>query len=126
MAQPAARMNDSVTGICTHTIIPPSGTASPVPHPFNGQITQSLSTDVLIDGLGAAVVGSVAQNMPPHVPQGGTFSIPPTNRATVQKGSSSVMINGKPAVRQGDTALLCSEVPANGNIVSGSGTVMIG
>ena len=80
-----------------------------------------------IEGKPAAVQGSTATNSPPHVPQGGPFQKPPADKATVQRGSGSVLINGKPAARNGDTALTCNDpadLPA-GTIIA-AGTVLIG
>jgi uncharacterized Zn-binding protein involved in type VI secretion len=87
----------------------------------------SLSGDVNIEGKPAAVQGSTATNTPSHIPQGGAFQKPPANKATIQLGSSSVFINGKPAARNGDKALTCND-PADmpvGTIVAVS-TVNIG
>ena len=55
-------------------------------------------------GMPAATVGSTAENAPPHipVPPGTSFQKPPSNRGTIQAGSATVMINGKPAARSGD------------------------
>ncbi|MEM2029510.1 MAG: PAAR domain-containing protein, partial [Candidatus Bathyarchaeia archaeon] len=78
-------------------------------------------------GLPAATVGSTAQNMPPHIPQGGPFQKPPSNMAVIQTGSQTVMINGKPAARNGDTAVTCNDpvdLPV-GKVIA-IGTVMIG
>jgi uncharacterized Zn-binding protein involved in type VI secretion len=88
-----------------------------------------LSGDVKIMGMAAAVVGSTADNVPPHLPTapGTTFQRPPANKATVQLGSQTVKINGKPAARNGDKALTCndpSDLPAG--TVTATGTVMIG
>ena len=80
-----------------------------------------------IEGKAAAVEGSTATNKPAHVPQGPSFQSPPADKATIQKGSSSVKINGKAAARSGDIALTCNDpadLPA-GTVVA-SGTVMIG
>jgi uncharacterized Zn-binding protein involved in type VI secretion len=73
------------------------------------------------------VQGSTATNTPSHLPQGGPFQMPPSNRATVQTGSSSVRIEGKPAARQGDTATTCND-PADAPVgtVLAAGTVRIG
>jgi uncharacterized Zn-binding protein involved in type VI secretion len=82
---------------------------------------------VFIEGKAAAVRGSTATNTPAHIPQGGPFQKPPSNRATVQIGSATVFINGKPAARHGDTALTCNDpadLPA-GTVVA-VGTVFIG
>ena len=77
---------------------------TPTPLPFAGQlITRRCRTDVLINGLPAAVQGSVAQNTPPHIPPPpATFSKPPTNQGTVLVGSPTVLVNGKPLARVGD------------------------
>jgi uncharacterized Zn-binding protein involved in type VI secretion len=100
---------------------------TPLPHPFAGQLDGSLSGDVNIEGKAAAVQGSTATNTPAHVPQGGPFQKPPSNRATVQLGSGTVLINGKPAARNGDKAMTCNDpadLPA-GTVVA-AGTVLIG
>jgi uncharacterized Zn-binding protein involved in type VI secretion len=128
MGQPAAKQGDRVTATDIHLIQPP-GPSSPVPtpHPFSGIIDGSLSTDVRVEGRAAATVNSTATNTPPHIPQGGTFVVPPTNRATIIKGSATVKINGKPAARSGDTALTCNDpVDMPVGTVVAQGTVNIG
>jgi uncharacterized Zn-binding protein involved in type VI secretion len=92
-----------------------------------GQIDGALSSDVNIEGKPAAVQGSTATNTPSHIPQGGSFQKPPSNKATIQMGSGTVFINGKPAARNGDIALTCND-PADmpvGTVIA-SGTVNIG
>jgi uncharacterized Zn-binding protein involved in type VI secretion len=110
MGQPAAKQGDQITATDTHLIQPP-GTSPPVPtpHPFTGIIDGSLSSDVNIMSRAAATVNSTATNTPPHIPIGGTFVNPPSNRATIIKGSTSVFINGKAAARSGDTAKTCND-----------------
>ena len=132
MGQPAAKQGDRVVGTDVHIVMVPAApnpVPTPLPHPFAGPLSGGLSSDVLIAGKQAATVGSTADNAPPHVPTapGTAFQRPPTNRATVQRGSTSVMINGKPAARAGDPALTCND-PSDllaGTIVA-TGTVMIG
>ena len=134
MGQPAARQGDQVVGTDIHMVAVPAPPGPPVPtplpHQFAGPLLQSLSTDVLIDGLPAATIGSVAMNQPPHfpTPPGVSFVVPPTNQGTVLNGSTTVFIDGKPAARTGDPVLNCNDpVPApTGTIVGGSTTVMIG
>jgi uncharacterized Zn-binding protein involved in type VI secretion len=110
MGQPAARQGDRIVALDTHLIQPPGPTAPiPVPHPFSGVIDGGVSTDVKIKGAGAATLDSTATNTPPHIPMGGTFVNPPTNKATITTGSATVMINGKPAARAGDTARTCND-----------------
>jgi uncharacterized Zn-binding protein involved in type VI secretion len=77
--------------------------------PFLGEIDDGLSDNVRIMGQPAAVAGSTARNMPPHVAPGGSFVTPPSNRGTIQAGSATVRINGKPAARHGDTAMTCND-----------------
>ena len=130
MGQPAAKQGDKVMATDTHIVmIPTPGgpVPTPLPHPFVGQLDDALSSDVNIEGKPAAVQGSKASNMPSHVPQGGPFQKPPANKATIQLGSSTVTINGKPAARNGDTALTCND-PADlpvGTVLA-VGTVLIG
>jgi uncharacterized Zn-binding protein involved in type VI secretion len=128
MGQPAAKQGDRVTAVDIHLIQPPGPTSPiPVPHPFSGIIDGSLSTDVKIQSMAAATVNSTATNTPPHIPQGGTFVKPPSNRATIIKGSATVFINKKPAARSGDTALTCNDpVDAPVGTVVAVGTVNIG
>jgi len=107
----------------------PNLVPKPLPHPFAGVINGGLSADVKIMGQAAAVIGSTADNTPAHVPTapGTSFQSPPRNKATIQQGSSTVFINGKPAARSGDKAMTCND-PAdlpNGTVVA-TGTVMIG
>jgi uncharacterized Zn-binding protein involved in type VI secretion len=128
VGQPAAKQGDQVTATDVHLIQPP-GPSSPVPtpHPFAGIIDGGLAADVKIMGMPAATQGSTASNTPPHVPVGGSFVKPPSNRATVQVGSATVKIGGKPACRNGDLAMTCNDpadLPA-GTVVA-AGTVMIG
>ena len=127
MGMPAAKQGDRVTALDLHLIQPPGSTPPvTVPHAFSGLLTQQLSSNVRILGLAAATVGSVAINTPPHIPQGGSFVNPPTNRGTVRAGSSSVRINGKAAARAGDRAETCAEPSNPAAKVVAAGTVRIG
>jgi uncharacterized Zn-binding protein involved in type VI secretion len=130
MGQPAAKQGDRVVGTDTHIVMIPSPggpVPTPLPHPFVGQLDGSLSGDVNIEGKAAAAQGSTATNTPSHVPQGGSFQKPPSNKGTIQIGSGTVLINGKPAARNGDKAMTCNDpadLPA-GTVVA-AGTVLIG
>ena len=132
MGQPAAKQNDIVQAVDMHIVmIPTPGGPVPTPvpgHPFNGIIGGNLSTNVKIGGLPAATVGSTANNQPPHIPMGGpSFQIPPTNQATIIMGSATVLINSKPAARNGDMATTCNDpAPLPVGTVIAVGTVMIG
>ncbi len=131
MGQLAAKQGDQIIATDTHIVMIPAPPGPPVPtplpSPFNGIITGNLSTNVKIMGMPAATVGSTADNVPPHIPEGGPFQVPPTNKGQIIMGSETVMINGKPAARNGDTAMTCNdpvELPI-GKVVA-VGTVMIG
>jgi uncharacterized Zn-binding protein involved in type VI secretion len=130
MGQPAAKQGDKIIAVDTHIImIPTPGgpVPTPLPHPFSGMIDGNLSSNVKIMGMPAATAGSTASNLPPHIPQGGPFQKPPTNKATIMIGSLTVKINGKMAARNGDTAMTCNDpadIPA-GKVIA-IGTVMIG
>ena len=130
MGKPAAKQGDRVVATDIHIVmIPTPGgpVPTPLPNPFLGMLDGGLSSDVNVEGKAAAVLGSTATNSPPHVPAGGPFQVPPKDKATVMMGSATVLINGKPAARCGDTALTCND-PADlplGQVVA-AGTVLIG
>ena len=130
MGQPAAKQGDQVMATDIHIVMIPSPggpVPTPLPNPFAGQLDGALASDVKIEGKPAAVQGSTASNMPSHIPAGGPFQMPPANKATVQLGSGTVLIGGKPAARNGDTAMTCndpSDLPA-GTVIAVS-TVLIG
>jgi len=113
-----------------HIVMIPAGPVqvpTPLPHPFTGMIDGELSDDVHIMGKPAAVKGSTATNNPSHIPQGGPFQSPPSNKGTIKMGSQTVKINGKAAARNGDMADTCndpSDMPAGS--VMAAGTVNIG
>jgi len=132
MGQPAAKANDQVMATDTHIVMVPAGPAlvpTPLPHPFVGMIDGGLISTVKIAGQPAAVVGSTASNSPSHMPTppGVSFQKPPANQATIQAGSSTVMIGGKAAARNGDIAQTCddpSDLPV-GTVIA-VGMVLIG
>lgn len=130
MGVPAAKKGDQVMATDIHIIMistPGGPVPTPLPHPFAGIIDGELSSDVNIMGMPAATVDSTASNTPPHIPQGGPFQTPPSDKATIKMGSTTVKINGKMAARNGDTAMTCndpSDLPS-GTVIA-AGTVLIG
>jgi uncharacterized Zn-binding protein involved in type VI secretion len=128
MGQPAAKQGDTVVAVDTHVVIPfATGTPTPMPLPFNGPLAEDLSPTVRIMGSPAATVGSVANNTPPHIPPGGSFQQPPSNRGTVRVGSPTVRINGKPAARSGDVVMTCNDpIDLPVGTINAQGTVRIG
>jgi len=85
-----------------------------VPH-CSPYVIATASSDVVINGRGAARVGDVST---PHLRPGGKRC--PGHVAPIVRGSSSVLINGRPAARVGDSLLTCTF------IATGSGDVIIG
>lgn len=131
MGQPAAKQGDRINAMDTHIVVTPAGSTAPMVFPFSAIISGSLSTNVNVMGLPAATQGSTGDNMPPHVvpvtPPGLVFQTPPRNRAQIVSGSARVMINERPAARNGDKALTCNDpvdLPV-GTIVA-TGTVNMG
>lgn len=130
MGQPAAKQGDQVIATDIHIVMIPSPGGpipTPLPNPFTGQLDGALSSDVKIEGKAAATKDSTATNSPSHIPAGGPFQTPPSNKATVFMGSATVKINGKAAARTGDIAMTCndpSDLPV-GQVVAVS-TVLIG
>lgn len=116
MGQPAAKMNDRIVNAGDLHVIISAASGAPVtePLPFTGLITISTCPTVRVNGQPAAVVGSVAMNEPPHVPVGGTFSVPPTNQGRILMGSTRVRFGGRAAARAGDLCETCHDVPPAG------------
>jgi uncharacterized Zn-binding protein involved in type VI secretion len=122
MGMPAAKKGDRVVAVDTHqeSMGPPMKK-----FPFNGVLNDNLSPNVNIMKKPAAIVGSQAVNLTPHV---GIIDVTATtNKGKIQSGSSTVKINGKSAARNGDNALTCNyptDIPI-GKVIA-SGTVFIG
>ena len=97
---PAARLTDMHTCPMQTPAFP-----SPIPH-VGGPVVGPGVPNVLIGKMPAAVVGDMCVCVGPP--------------DTIVKGSATVMINGRPAARMGDTTA------HGGSIVAGCPTVMIG
>jgi uncharacterized Zn-binding protein involved in type VI secretion len=134
MGEPAARQTDQVVGSDTHLVLVPSGTGTTptlLPgHTFSGRIVSRTWSDVRIEDQPAATVGSVARNVPPHlpVPPGTSFVRPPSNQGTVSRGSGTVRIHGRAAARRGDPVRTCNDPTDRdgATIRSGARSVRIG
>lgn len=108
----AARLGDHVQGITSGEH---SGHTPPhTPMQFTGEISAGCASDVLINGLPAATVGSTTAE---HDACCGT------SHGAIAAGSATVFINGKPAARLGDAL---SAHSGTGAITGGSGNVLIG
>lgn len=132
MGMPAATAGSHVVGTDVHIVLVPTPggpVPTPLPHPFSGLVDAGTIASVKIAGQAAAVVGSRASNQPPHLPTppGVSFQKPPANQGTVAMGSTTVLIGGKAAARNGDPVTTCND-PADlpsGTLVA-AGTVLIG
>jgi len=131
MGVPAAKQGDAVLGTDIHIVLVPAVAPipTPLPHVFAGTLTGGLAASVKIGGMAAATKDSTADNNPPHLPTppGASFQKPPANRGTIQMGSATVKIGGKPAARAGDPVMTCNDpadLPA-GSIIA-AGTVFVG
>lgn len=126
MGRPAARRDDPVKAKDKHIVVSPSRLAE---LRFRGRLRESLSPDVLVNGLPVATVESIALNIPPHVPPPGTsFAKPPTNRGRVVTGSPTVLVNGRFLARVDDQVETCND-PVDlkmGRIAAGSPDVEVG
>lgn len=127
---PAAVLGDRLMGVCAGHQIPgpPSGNPVPAPPlPFSAPILMQCATKTLIAGKPAVVVGANGLNTPPHVGLHASdpFMAPPTQRGTVTMGSTTVLIENKPAVRMGDPGAICFGAPI-GKMVATAATVIIG
>jgi uncharacterized Zn-binding protein involved in type VI secretion len=130
MGQPAAKQGDMVVGVDIHiyNIPSPGGPVpTPLPSPFSGQLDSGLIQNVLVMGQPVAVMGSVAHNQPPHMPQGGPFANPPTNDGSVMQASTTVLAGGKGIARNGDPVQSCMDAgwASQPKIIAVS-TVMVG
>lgn len=99
MGQPAARLTDM------HTCPMQTPGVPPIPH-VGGPVTGPGVPTVLIGNLPAACVGDMLVCVGPP--------------DSIVKGSSTVLISGKPAARMGDSTA------HGGSIVLGMPTVLIG
>jgi uncharacterized Zn-binding protein involved in type VI secretion len=118
MGRGAAKAGDRIVNQADiHIVMVPSPggpVPTPQPFPFSGLLATSLSANVRINKKPAATVGSMAQNLPPHIPSSGPFQNPPTNLGRVVMGSASVRINRKAAAREQDFCETCHDVPPAG------------
>lgn len=108
----AARITDAVEGTTAGEHaghVPPHS-----PEPFSGEISGACSGDVRINGLAAAMVGSVTTE------RDGCCG---SSEGAVGAGSGTVKINGKPAARTGDALAAHS---GSGTVTGGSSNVRIG
>jgi uncharacterized Zn-binding protein involved in type VI secretion len=129
MGTPAAVMGDQVTGTCPIHQIPNPATGVPQPAPpmpFAAPLLTGLATRTLIGGKPAAVQGSSGLNTPPHVGLHASdpFMVPTTQRAQVVMGSTTVLIEGKPAAKTGSSCTICAGTP--GQLTGSAATVLIG
>lgn len=129
MGQPAAVMNDRITGQCLSHQMPNPGTGAPQPAGplgFSAPLLQGLAQSVLIGGKPAAVQGSFGMNTPPHLPPlhaTDPYAMPSLQRGSVVRGSATVLFEGKPAAATGSSCTCCLEP---GQLQGSATSVLIG
>lgn len=108
--QPAAVLGDKIMGTCVGHQIPmgPGNPGPAPPLPFSAPVTTQCATKTMIQSKPAVVVGAWGLNLPPHVGlhPSDPFFAPPMQKGTVMKGSSNVMIEGKPAAKMGSQCMI--------------------
>ena len=109
MGEFAAKQGDRIEGTDTHIEMVVQGIPIvPTPiggHQFKGELVDGLASTVMIEGVPAALQGSIAKNSPRHsVMVGIAFQTEPENEGEVTIGSTTVFIEGTPAARNNDTA----------------------
>jgi uncharacterized Zn-binding protein involved in type VI secretion len=112
MSEPVAKEGDRVVGADTHVVLIPSpGGPVPTPMPmvFSGMLQDALGQSVAVDNQSIALVDSVANNLPPHLPLGGPFQKPPANKATISRGSETVFADNLAVARANDPARCCND-----------------
>jgi len=112
MGLPIAKEGDRVVGLDTHVVMIPSPggpVPTPMPLPFMGSIDENVSTTTFIDNHGVALVDSVANQTVPHIPPGGPFQTPPSNRGTVTQGSPTIFIDNRAVARATDPVKCCND-----------------
>ncbi len=130
MSAPVAKKGDRIVAVDTHVVLvsTPNGTVpTPMPLPFDGELSGDLATSVLVENQAAAVKGSTAGNQPSHTAPGGTFQKPPSNKASIHQGSATVLFENKPVARLGDPAMTCNDPQdtPGGSVIAG-GKVLAG
>jgi hypothetical protein len=112
-SEPVAKRGDRVVGVDTHIVLVPSpGGPIPTPTPlaFDGEIMERPGATVFVDNEELALEQGTAQNKPGHLPIGGTFQTPPSNIATVARGSDRVFAEDRAVARSKDPARCCNDV----------------
>jgi uncharacterized Zn-binding protein involved in type VI secretion len=125
MGEPAAVMNDRITGQCLIHQIPNPATGAPQPSPgplpFSAPLLQALASTVLLGGKPAAVQGSAGINTPPHVGLHASdpYLLPTLQRGSIVGGSTTVFFEGKPAAKSGSPCQCCQQPgQLQGSVVS--------
>lgn len=129
MGQPAAVMNDQITGRCSiHQVPNPTSGApqpSPAPLPFAAPLTRGLATSVVVEGRPAVIAGSSGLNTPPHIGLHASdpYMAPTMQEGRVTTGSATVWFEGRPAVASGAPCTCCVEP---GRLTGSATSVSIG
>ena len=88
MGQPAAKQGDVVVALDTHVVVlSVSGMPTPLPLRSTVRWRRASARRSVSSACRRPRSAACSNNLPPHIPQGGTFPQPPSNRGTIQVGS---------------------------------------
>lgn len=126
MGARAIAEGDKITGICPSHMVPgSSGTQPAGPQEFEAPISEGVVKSVLIAGNPAAVVTAFGYNKKAHKSiVDPPFANPRMQIGRITSGSTSVLIDSKPAATLISTAMCCA-TPAV-KVGPGVPTVLIG
>src|SRR5262249_50942985 len=104
------------------------GVPTPIPPRCTSIIKDEVATTEKWTGQRGAVKGPIPKHTPPHIPQGGSFSKPPSNQGEIFLTTSlEVYFEGKEAAVLGDTAKMCAD-PVDqpvGKVIGTAATVLV-
>jgi RHS repeat-associated protein len=131
MGKPGAKKLDLITSTTpgdVHVLLV-MGAPTPIPHPVPSSIIKDrVANSVKVEGQPGAVKGSKSKHTPPHIPQGGSWTKPPSNQGEIFITTSvNVLYEGKNAAVFGDTAMMCcdpSDMPV-GKVMGNAATVLV-
>lgn len=103
---PAVKAMDPVMGVDIHIVLIPTPAGpvpTPLPHPFVGMMFDPMDflpfvgATVKVNAMPRCIAGSCGKAIPPHIPMGGPFQMPPSSECEAFMGSATVLMDGDAA-----------------------------
>ncbi len=116
---PAVKAMDPVMGVDIHIVLIPTPAGpvpTPLPHPFVGMMFDPMDflpfvgATVKVNAMPRCIAGSCGKAIPPHIPMGGPFQMPPSSECEAFMGSATVLMDGDAATFTALPVLSCSDV----------------